>query len=391
MQKKYTESTNNNNYYKILYTEPDEQTGASVSKQNKKGSDPFGGAQSNSQHKVNTGTDQREERTSWCPPIFATGVSSKDLLNIISKSKFDFNNIKFEKKGFGKLKIFVREVELHSLLLEQFKINKIEAFSFTPKENKKYNIVLKGLSGEFSPEEILKEISLLEPSLRVAVKQFETKWSKESGIPLDLFLCALEDRESIIKLKSIKFLLRHRVKWESVKSVGMRQCFRCQRFGHVAMYCSFVARCVKCLIEHEVGKCELGPKSETSIAPCVNCKAPGHPANFRGCPKRAEYLKRKESTIRPQNIKQSLINSNVSFATAARSAMLDEPKPQPKTQQSPAMGCDVTDFLKESQNLFGVPIGELISKIRAFWPKYQKLSQNEKPGAYLWFIASLSP
>ena len=100
----------------------------------------------------------------------SSGVSSKDLLNIISKSKFDFNNIKFEKKGFGKLKIFVREVELHGLLLEQFKINKIEAFSFTPKKNKKFNIILKKLSGEFSPEEILKEISMLEPSLSVAVK-----------------------------------------------------------------------------------------------------------------------------------------------------------------------------------------------------------------------------
>ncbi|KAI2664043.1 Nucleic-acid-binding protein from transposon X-element [Labeo rohita] len=44
------------------------------------------------------------------------------------------------------------------------------------------------------------------------------------------------------------------------------RCFKCQRYGHVAVVCKGKQRCGKCSGEHEYGKCQEGTKLK-----CCNC------------------------------------------------------------------------------------------------------------------------
>lgn len=401
------EAPKNRNYYAPLDTDENEAEhnsakGIKEAQSNGRNNNIIRSGKVNSSDDINKKTTQQQtEEDSWCPPIFTKGLSSKTVIEFLSKSKYDLNNIKFVTNGFCRLKIFVRGIELHSFLMEYFKKCSIDAFTFTPKQKKKFNLVLKGLSGNFSPVEVQKEFLKLDASLALTVKKFETKWSKENEIPLDLFHCVLEDRESMVKIKKISSLLRHRIRWDSVRSSGTRQCYRCQRFGHVSNYCSFALRCVKCLQFHEFGKCEVGPKSESSVASCVNCGKAGHPASYKGCPSRVEYLKKKESVLAAiksskAGLRNSVIsqvnkvpNLSFSYADAARGGKLQQIPASAQPNVKPEN--DISDFMEESNKLFGLPISQLIAKIRDFWPKYNKLDDNQKPGAYLSFIASLSP
>lgn len=65
------------------------------------------------------------------------------------------------------------------------------------RSSNKFNVVLKGVSSNFS---VKNGILTKDPNLKVSVKYFESKWSKEKNFPLGLFLCTLEDRADLIKL-----------------------------------------------------------------------------------------------------------------------------------------------------------------------------------------------
>lgn len=66
-----------------------------------------------------------------------------------------------------------------------------------------------------------------------------------------------------------------------------KQCFKCQRFGHVASSCKSKERCLFCSAAHEFKVC---PKDNKK---CANCKGP-HLANYGGCEvfKRAQRIER---------------------------------------------------------------------------------------------------
>lgn len=93
---------------------------------------------------------------------------------------------------------------------------------------------------------------------------------------------------------SIGFL---RVKWESLLKEKKRptQCFRCQAWGHAANNCKRTPRCLKCLDNHEQGKCPRTTRDGN--AKCVNCEG-DHPANARCCAAFISYKNRQNREVR---------------------------------------------------------------------------------------------
>ncbi|KAF2354910.1 Zinc finger CCHC-type [Trinorchestia longiramus] len=57
------------------------------------------------------------------------------------------------------------------------------------------------------------------------------------------------------------------------------QCYKCQRFGHIAVFCRSAPRCVVCRGHHTSNEC-----NNTTGQNCCNCGG-NHTANFGGCPK----------------------------------------------------------------------------------------------------------
>ena len=59
----------------------------------------------------------------------------------------------------------------------------------------------------------------------------------------------------------------------------VRQCFKCQQFGHSAKECRNAIRCLRCSQEHSVKECTVQKEN----AKCSNCGG-AHATVYRGCP-----------------------------------------------------------------------------------------------------------
>ena len=68
------------------------------------------------------------------------------------------------------------------------------------------------------------------------------------------------------------------------------RCYNCQRFGHLAKFCTAEVRCSRCAENHSVHQC-LQNEKEIKIL-CANCNGQ-HPASYMGCKK---YQLAKETT-----------------------------------------------------------------------------------------------
>ena len=68
----------------------------------------------------------------------------------------------------------------------------------------------------------------------------------------------------------------------------LRQCFKCQAYGHKASVCTRKARCGKCTQEHETRECQ------SEAMQCVNCKGP-HCAWSHECPVRQQKKEQGEA------------------------------------------------------------------------------------------------
>ena len=77
----------------------------------------------------------------------------------------------------------------------------------------------------------------------------------------------------------------------------IKQCYKCQGYGHRAMVCTRPAKCGKCAGEHETRQCS----SEEHKQQCAQCKGE-HPAWHNECPERQkeqQRLKALKDTIPP--------------------------------------------------------------------------------------------
>jgi len=70
----------------------------------------------------------------------------------------------------------------------------------------------------------------------------------------------------------------------------IRQCFRCQGYGHKAETCTRKLICGRCAQEHETKTCTV------EATKCTHCDGP-HPAWHHQCPKRIKERERLEDLI----------------------------------------------------------------------------------------------
>ncbi|KAI8116357.1 hypothetical protein CVS40_11566 [Lucilia cuprina] len=186
---------------------------------------------------------------------------------------------------FEKVKTFLTEL-------------KVNFYTYTPKGLRPYSLVIEGLSGTYSVEDV-------------------------KG-----YLDGLKIRLEIIRIVNLG-----------------NECFNCQCFGHTSANCHMPYRCVKCGASHGPGNCSIPPKGEDNMETlvtdpvtgqatrrighqvrCVNCGVDGHTASSRECPRRLELLRKIEAKRVPGGGRRaqgrtgdSNVRAGVSYATAASS------------------------------------------------------------------------
>lgn len=163
-------------------------------------------------------------------------------------------------------------------------------YTYTPKTLKSQTFVLKGLDINDDPDDILSDFKQHEnENLQVTqVTKLKTKNATTS-----FFLVCIPNNSSVKNLLQIRYVLYRTIRWERIRRDGPTQFYRCQGYGHTSGNCNMHFRCVKCSEEHEPGKCGLkSGEIERGALYCVQCKATGHPASYRGCPKYKEIILR---------------------------------------------------------------------------------------------------
>lgn len=165
----------------------------------------------------------------------------------------------------------------------------------------------------------------------------------------NLSLVQLQACADVSKFKSIKYLSNCAVRIVKFHNKNMygTQCYRCQAFGHSSKNCNLKPRCVKCPEAHLTSECPKRNRTEPAI--CCNC-GENHPANFRNCKERQNYLQilqtRQEKIKASQEQRHTKMYSKVdgrSWAKIASTTDKADHKAQPL--QSPPLDHTTSEML----------------------------------------------
>lgn len=335
----------------------------------------------------------RREGSSKSVPIITTyNINVKNISSLLSKALgHDEYNINILSKHVTNIGVCSLEDfdKLKNLLKEQ----KIDFYTYTPKSQRPFSVVVKGLSDTFDNNEVLEYMQSLQINIRIIGlhKLGGDKWLFQIG------------RESDIRaFRNIRYILHCRVKMARRNRRNVVQCYNCQRFGHVAINCNMPYRCVKCSGDHGPGKCVIPPRDQNTVevistdrvtgqairtigfpVKCANCGVEGHTASAKECPKRQELLRkiaaRKDSKVNDRKILNASSNgrvSGISYAAAAKAGGAASNSGDCVTLESAGAEFDIID--RDCRRLFGSSLLSCLGKIRGFAKDYRSLSNDEE-------------
>ena len=142
-------------------------------------------------------------------------------------------------------------------------------------------ITIKGLPPSISVDEIKTELASRDypiAHVRQIVKHSVINGKKTSD-PLPVWVLTFTKTNTIQdKLRNLNALFHIKIRLEKYRGIqGVRQCYNCQGFGHVANLCNKRAKCVRCCENHKLTDC-----LNTETLKCANCNDT-HPASYRQC------------------------------------------------------------------------------------------------------------
>lgn len=216
--------------------------------------------------KMTTKTNQsnstnRGEQTSQNPkppPINVFNCEQKRLNSSLSKNNSKLNyNIK--RINNGKAAIHTNNSADHKGILTALVNNDINHFLYTRKEDKKLTWMIKGVSPEYTADEILQELTTISPKdVQISkVSKFTTRVAEREGRQLPMYVVQTTPKSNTQSLLSIRSIFHQLISWDKLKRNETIQCHRCQRLGHAASNCKMNYRCVKCKIDHSQGNCSV--------------------------------------------------------------------------------------------------------------------------------------
>lgn len=166
--------------------------------------------------------------------------------------------------------------ETYNQMLNVFDRNKIKYYTYTPRDQKRYRVVIRGVPASI-PVDLIKQYLVQQKYPVLDVSRMHINKNKH---PIDLILVSLTKKD--IRIRSMGSLFGHNIIIERPHiAAGHPQCHRCQQYGHSQRHCRMPPRCVKCAGDHMTRRCT---KTKEEPPKCSNCYGE-HTANFKDCPK----------------------------------------------------------------------------------------------------------
>lgn len=220
---------------------------------------------------------QAPERVKTPPPVYIRDKGAwpnisayLDARNIVYKARTTKDN----------LRVQVNDPSAHRTLTSYLRAENIGGHSYPLPEERKLRAVIKNI-----PKEI--DAALVESDLKAQgfpVCEVFRMFNRTTKAAYDMVLAVLDlsaEGKRIFKLTRCCKLSGLKVETPASHSY-IRQCHRCQLYGHSARNCFARPRCVKCLGDHGTEDC-LRTLPNPEPPSCVLCGKSGHPANYRGC------------------------------------------------------------------------------------------------------------
>ncbi|KAG5863867.1 hypothetical protein JTB14_031620 [Gonioctena quinquepunctata] len=203
------------------------------------------------------------------------------LKNLNLKSDKNFND-------HDGIKVFYNNMETYQKCLEQLEHHKIEYFTFKTNTEKEIRAIFKGVTEDFSIDDITKDLRSKGFHPRVLAR-----FQNRDKTPMSMILCIVPASDQAIT--EITSIMDVQVKFEHQrKRARTGQCYNCQKFGHTAHTCRSTAVCRHCAGNHES---RAHPNEVNSPSKCSNCSGE-HKSNYRGCPKFPKYENKERNNIR---------------------------------------------------------------------------------------------
>ncbi|GFS93473.1 nucleic-acid-binding protein from transposon X-element [Trichonephila clavipes] len=210
-------------------------------------------------------------------------------------------------KTAGKyVKLYTDTQSQHDTLKQLLEVLKYPFYTFTPKNERPIKVVIKGLPRSTPTAEIQSDLLNLGYTIN-KVTQLTGNISKQLLPVFTISLPRNTFNDNIFKLKTLGYLS---ITVEGFESRGVIQCFQCNQFNHTAEHCHLTPKCLKCGENHQTRDCQI-KRLDTPF--CVNCKVPGHMANYSKCPLFPKP--RKGTNIKSNSlISSNFIRPNISYA-----------------------------------------------------------------------------
>ncbi|KAI8115943.1 hypothetical protein CVS40_11917 [Lucilia cuprina] len=167
----------------------------------------------NNENKTN-----QQNKIKKMPPLNIYDVEPKNLIEFI-KDGLNISDFKIKEVNNNKMSLYTSTADDYFRIKAYLEKTKTRFYSFTPKDVKTKSYLLKGLSANIEPNEILEELKKFEnENLNfLKVKPFYTKRTTNSGQTLPIYMIQISEESKPNELKSIKSLLYRCVRWEALK------------------------------------------------------------------------------------------------------------------------------------------------------------------------------
>lgn len=314
------------------------------------------------------------------PPIVVYNLNQKIFRNTLK----DFNSLDYRVTHGANANrniIKTNDAETYNNIRTVLNRNNSKYFTFTDKNDRGFNLLIKYVPCDFDKEDILQEFNELNLSEYVDKIVPLQENNKER---LNYYILKLKPGSSIKTFENVKRLFNASVVIEKFNRTDLVQCFRCQRPGHVSFNCSMIPRCVKCSLSHPKGECLIVTNNNNrNELLCALCKTKGHPANYRGCPVLRKLLeeKIKSKSIERNNkllehkkfVSESAARKVVPEFTFASVARAHKEIPVPNTENNAML-----DLLNlESYEFFGCDYKTLDEKFMKYMNTINTASSGE--------------
>lgn len=206
------------------------------------------------------------------PPIIVDGTiqDSNTATQTLKGQLSDKFQYKYSK---GKTLIYTNNSEDFKKVKLYLEGKKYGFHTFTLPDEKLLKLVLRGLPPTVTIDDIKEELK----EQKVEVIKV-TQISKNAEYPLYSMLFSTGTKaQDILKIKTLCYCV---ISWEKPhRKPNPTQCYRCQKFHHVAVNCTRVPKCLKCAGDHNVKDCDKIDEEEEK---CANCNEK-HSANSKEC------------------------------------------------------------------------------------------------------------